>query len=216
MSSFVYSKEQARTYISRATEKFAVGLWNFMEITGRHMAAILESKAGNGKIVICCGKGNNAGSGLAMARYLINWGHDVEVWMLNEPKKLSKYARFNFEILRDSCGKFFFTGHEPESFDAALYYSDWVVDAVLGVGIDGAPRKEEAKVIRKINSIAKKVFAVDVPSGLNVDTGTPYTPTIRAAYTCTLMALKKGFLNPESADWTGEVSVVDAGLPGCF
>jgi NAD(P)H-hydrate epimerase len=91
--------------------------------------------------------------------------------------------------------------------------SVWIVDALFGTGLTrplGSPYDE---VVTQVNSSGKALLAVDIPSGLDCDTGEPFGPTIRATHTATFVAPKRGFLNPASRDWTGEVHVIDIGAP---
>ena len=91
---------------------------------------------------------------------------------------------------------------------------DWLVDALLGTGFEGAPREPIATAIRIVNSTGPPVFAVDIPSGMNADTGETAGDCILASCTATFVALKQAFLRPETQVQTGPVSVVPIGVPG--
>jgi NAD(P)H-hydrate epimerase len=89
----------------------------------------------------------------------------------------------------------------------------WIVDALFGSGLDrplGSPYDE---VVAQVNDTRHPILAIDIPSGLDCDTGEPLGPTIRATHTATFVAQKKGFLNPASSEWTGAVHVIDIGAP---
>ena len=94
-----------------------------------------------------------------------------------------------------------------------LTRAGWIVDALLGTGARGAPRDPLAGVIRVINAAARPVLAVDLPSGLDADTGETPGECVRADYTATFVALKKGFATPGAPALTGEVRVIDIGIP---
>jgi len=97
--------------------------------------------------------------------------------------------------------------------DAAFNDAEWIVDALLGTGARDEPRGLLPAVIRRINASPAKVLAVDVPSGLDCDSGQPTAHTIRAAHTCTFVAIKPGFLVRGAEEFTGVVHVVDIGVP---
>jgi NAD(P)H-hydrate epimerase len=94
-----------------------------------------------------------------------------------------------------------------------LETADWVVDALFGSGLQGPVRPPFDKIIEAINASGARVLAVDVPSGLDADTGQPQGLTIRAHHTATIAAAKKGFALPEAAAWLGQVHVIDMGAP---
>jgi NAD(P)H-hydrate epimerase len=91
--------------------------------------------------------------------------------------------------------------------------AEWVVDALFGSGLQGPVRPPFDSVIAAINGSGARVLAVDIPSGLDADTGKPMGPTIRAHHTATIATSKKGFARPEAAAWLGEVHVIDMGAP---
>jgi len=91
--------------------------------------------------------------------------------------------------------------------------AEWVVDALFGTGLKGPVRPPYDQVISAINDSLARVLAVDIPSGLDCDTGEPLGPAVRAHHTVTFVAPKAGFANPESRHWTGEVHVADIGAP---
>ena len=88
-----------------------------------------------------------------------------------------------------------------------------VVDAILGTGLTEPPRAPAARAIKRINASERPVLAVDVPSGLDCDTGEPLGPCVRATKTITFVAEKIGFANPNAADHLGEVIVAGIGCP---
>jgi NAD(P)H-hydrate epimerase len=100
-----------------------------------------------------------------------------------------------------------------EGLDSALAGCDWVVDGLLGTGASGEPRFPLDLAIQAINRAAAKRLAIDLPSGLDCDTGQPSAATVRAHHTCTFVAEKVGFAAPEAASYLGVVHVVDIGVP---
>jgi NAD(P)H-hydrate epimerase len=102
---------------------------------------------------------------------------------------------------------------DPQEIGGALAAADWVVDALLGTGTTGAVRKPYSTVIGALNASGRPVLAIDLPSGLDCDAGEPLGSCVRAAHTATLVARKLGFGNPASREWTGNVHVVEIGVP---
>ena len=94
-----------------------------------------------------------------------------------------------------------------------LAAAGWIVDALLGTGARGEVRAPLGDVITAINAAGVPVMAVDLPSGLDADTGLPARQTIRAQHTCTFVAYKPGFLAPGAEHFTGQIHVVDIGAP---
>ncbi len=198
-----------------------------MENAGRGVADVLCQLADGlpggrlGRVIVCCGKGNNAGDGFVIARHLDLRGHRVRVLVWAEARELTGDAGANFEILR-RCGvpiELFGNRHEPapghlRSGSAKLLAdANWIVDALLGTGARGEPRPPLDAVIDQINAAAAKRLAVDLPSGLDCDTGVAARHTIRADETCTFVAMKRGFLSPGADRYTGRVHVLDIGAP---
>jgi NAD(P)H-hydrate epimerase len=234
MSSFWLSRDEVRELDRRALEGFGVPGIVLMENAGRGCAELLMRLNPERKpVVILCGPGNNGGDGFVIARHLDNHGwpvlvhpvepgqhfpdrHDVDV---EQPKRgLPPDAMTNWQIVnksrlcnwpqdRASCS--FKTLYIPQDFSGC-----WIVDAMFGTGLSRSLETPYADIIeRGVNVADCPVLAVDIPSGLDCDTGQPLGPTIRATHTATFVAHKKGFLNPESHQWTGEVHVIDIGAP---
>ncbi len=195
-----------------------------MENAGRGTADVLCRLAENefggnvGRIAICCGKGNNAGDGFVVARHLDLRGHDVRVFVWADPAELTGDAGANFNILRQSGVPIDLFGNRHDAARLARQLSrvDWIVDALLGTGARGEPRPPLDAVIDQLNSASAKRLAVDLPSGLDCDTGAAARHTIRAAETCTFVAMKRGFTIPGAAQYTGRIHVLDIGAPRCL
>ena len=207
--------EQSRLLDHRATAEYGVSGLVLMENAGRGVADKLEQWGIAGPVVICCGKGNNAGDGFVAARHLDLRAHSVVVLVWADPSELTGNAAANFLIL----GK---AGIPVESFGAAhdanrlarhLAGADWIVNALLGTGARGEPRPPLGNVIDQLNAGAAKKLAVDLPSGLDCDTGRPAGHTFRTDHTCTFVAAKRGFFAPQAAEFVGRIHVLDIGAP---
>src|SRR5262249_56381620 len=105
------------------------------------------------------------------------------------------------------------TSFDETSLRTELGRADWVVDALFGNGLTGPVRAPLDRVIAAINAGPARVFAVDIPSGLDCDTGEPIGETIKAEHTATFVAMKQGFLHPHAAAWLGQVHVLDIPAP---
>lgn len=186
-----------------------------MENAGRNAAALLLQLGINGSVAICCGKGNNAGDGFVIARHLENAGVDVTVLLATPSTSLAGDAAVNFHILQQAGTRIV----EPPAdslnslWSSELARADWIVDALLGTGTQGSVREPYLTAITLINASGRKVFAIDLPSGMDCDTGQPLGACIRAQHTATFVALKPGFQIPPAADFTGQVHVIDIGVP---
>jgi NAD(P)H-hydrate epimerase len=229
MTERTITRDQARQVDRRAVEEYGMSGLVLMENAGRGVAdvvgrllAVAPSPAGgmlrkqNGpRIVVCCGKGNNAGDGFVIARHLDLRGYDVAVLLWAEPDELTGDAAANYQILAKTGVpiEVFDNRHDPARLSAALATAAWIVDALLGTGARGEPRPPLDAVIDAINAAGVPILSVDLPSGLDCDTGLPAVHAIRATVTGTFLALKAGFTAPGAGRYTGRVEVLDIGVP---
>ena len=231
MTALSMTRDEVREIDRRAVEEYAMPSIVLMENAGRGTAELLMKLGIAGPVVICAGRGNNGGDGFVVARHLENHGYAVRVLLFADPDQLRGDAAVNARILQkaetslrvfsasdaDSAAKTKgfspSVPFDPAELEAELDRADWVVDALLGTGTRGEVREPFATVIDRINGARKKVLAVDLPSGLDCDTGEPLGPCVRADQTATFVARKKGFDRPTSEQWTGQVHVIDIGIP---
>ena len=215
MPQIVISREQARKVDRRAIQQYGLAGVVLMENAGRGVVDVLEQMEIRGPVLVACGKGNNAGDGFVIARHLELRGHRVQVAMWAEPAELSGDAAVNFAILQKTDVPIHVFGdcHDADRLAALLAGADWIVDAILGTGARGEPRTPLDAVIDQLNACPARRLAVDLPSGLDCDTGQAASHTIRAAHTCTFVGLKPGFLVSGVRDFTGAVHVLDIGVP---
>lgn len=211
------SRDEVRDVDRRAIEEFGMPGVVLMENAGRGAAELLVRLGADksGPIVICAGKGNNAGDGFVIARHLENWGYPVTVLLCCAPNDLAGDAAINFRIVLAAGTPVRQLGSVLPDKGVAVELSraSWIVDALLGTGTRGTVREPFAWVINEINRSAARVLAVDLPSGLDCDAGEPLGVCVRADETATFVAPKRGFDNPSSKDWTGRVHVIDIGVP---
>lgn len=184
------------------------------------------------RMAVICGAGNNGGDGFVIARHLYNEHVDVTLYLAVNGDRLKGDARVNYEIARRMKPPILPLVSQSDLDDAAgpLSDCDVIVDALLGTGFSGQVRSPFDAIIDQVNGLAgaktnslagaktnglagAKVVAVDVPSGLDCDTGRPSNATIRADVTVTFVAPKVGFAGPQAADYVGRVVTVDIGVP---
>ncbi len=207
----VLSRNQARELDRRASAEFGVHGVVLMENAGRAAAEILCSLAVHGRVLVCCGKGNNGGDGFVIARHLANRGMKVETLLFAQPQQLTGDALTNFHILER--GQVPFRIGSLDILNQELPRTEWVVDALFGTGLQGPVQPPQDLVIEAINAWGGRVLAVDIPSGLDADSGQASGAAVRASHTVTFVASKLGFTNPAAAAWLGRVHVADIGLP---
>jgi NAD(P)H-hydrate epimerase len=209
------TRQQVRELDRRAIEEFGVPGIVLMENAGRGVAETICQLGLPGPAVICCGKGNNAGDGLVIARHLENRGLTVHVLMWAELDELPPDAAANLRIVLASGIPLdvFCLTDGMNALDAELADAGTIVDALLGTGARGEPRPPLDAVIDKLNASGRPIVAVDLPSGLDCDTGEPARHTVRATHTCTFVAPKPGLVRPASAAYVGQLHVIDIGAP---
>ncbi|HTU92670.1 MAG TPA: NAD(P)H-hydrate epimerase [Gemmataceae bacterium] len=212
----ILTREQARLLDRRAIEEFGVPGIVLMENAGRGMAELLRTLGIGDLVVLCCGKGNNGGDGFVMARHLDNAGVRVRVLLFGDPAQLSGDAAINHRIVAASgipVDVFAGPSLDEERLRRQLADADWIVDALFGSGLRGTIQPPFDRIIAAINTASVRVFAIDVPSGLDSDTGQPLGVAVQAQHTGTVAAMKKGFLQPSAAAWLGQVHLIDMGAP---
>lgn len=181
-----------------------------MENAARGVTDLLLSLGISGPVTIVCGKGNNGGDGFAIARLLQAARVPVTVEMVVPESDLSGDAKVAFDPLRGL--KVPCSPCDGDLLDR-LRQSEWILDAVLGTGTRGEVREPFARVIETINQAKRKILAVDLPSGLDCDTGQTLGMAVRADHTATFVARKQGFDLPSSVAYTGIVHVLPIGVP---
>lgn len=230
-SPLVFSREGVRRVDAAARDEFGIPTIVLMENAAmaleRACAPLLGG--GEGLALILCGPGNNGGDGLALARRLDTAGHRVVVALAASAARSTGDARTNLCIVERMGTPFAdVSAHDPRSSLDALVRRHapsgsiaLLVDALLGTGATRAPEEPIMSAVAWINAMRRasaraRVLAADIPTGMDCDTGLPLTPggaVVRADVTVTFAGLKRGFLDPRSREFTGEVVVGDIGAP---
>jgi NAD(P)H-hydrate epimerase len=203
----IYSAAQARALDAWEIEKRRVPGFTLMTRAAEAALKILVARWPQARrVAVVCGAGNNGGDGYVFARLARAAGLDALVLAGAPPDKLGGDARRAQE-------EWLATGGSAHPFAAdALSGSDLIVDALLGIGITGAPRPEALTVIRAINAARRPVLALDIPSGVNADSGVVHEAAVRAEITVTFVALKSGLFLGAGPEHAGVVLLDDLGI----
>ncbi len=173
------------------------------------------------RVLVLCGPGNNGGDGGVVARHLDAWGFPVRVIWFARNEQIRGDAALQWSVLRKSGVQqsAWFDEHaadiesDASGLDAVLAEADWLVDGLLGTGLSRPVEGPLLRVIEAINGSGKPIFALELPSGLDADSGRPLGAAVRACATATFVAPKLGFGAAGAASYTGAVAVIDIGLP---
>lgn len=210
-SSIRLTREQSRAVDKIAAEKYRMPTIILMENAARAVtdkAIQIIGKQTKNRILILCGPGNNGGDGLAAARHLHNRGVDVQILLLADSAKYKGDALINWQIIQ--AMQIRTEPIRPELITNASL----IIDALFGTGLTEAPRAPFPKIAGAINQSQIPVLAVDIPSGLDCDTGLPLGPVaLRAHHTVTFVAEKIGFAKLEAKQYVGQLSITDIGCP---
>ena len=213
------TKEQVRAVDSWAINTLGIPGVVLMENAGRSCAELIKDKLkdiAHPKVCIFCGTGNNGGDGYVIARHLSNSGFEVVVVICGNREKVKGDAKINLDIL-ERLGRpieqlNLRDGDVPAQVKAFAADADMLVDALFGTGLSGQLSDEYKQLIDSINACDCPILAVDIPSGLGCDSGQPLGAAVRANYTVTFVAVKKGFASESAAKYTGEIFVASIGV----
>ena len=191
-----------------------------MEHAGTAVARAARDLLGPGPAHVClvCGKGANGGDGFVAARWLARWGFVPEVFLVGARDEVGGDARVNLDLLGRLNIKVETLAEEPDLvlLAGSLRRCRLVVDALLGTGGAGPPRGIHAAAIRHVTASRLPILSVDVPSGLNADTGECFDPHLMADLTVTFGAWKRGLALAPGSAAAGRVELIDIGLPAAL
>lgn len=210
------SREESRRVDALAQERFGLPGDLLMENAGGATARFALSRcstASSRAMLVLCGPGNNGGDGFVAARHLLGSG-EVEVHSLVDPQRLRGDARRNFERW-SALGERTFVGTPIESLSSWLdsHPDGLVIDALFGIGLDRPMDGLAAEWARCLRSRARRVLAVDIPSGLDCDDGTILGEAVRATWTLSFVAPKLGFTRGRGPELCGEITIATIGFP---
>ncbi|UCE99633.1 MAG: NAD(P)H-hydrate epimerase [Planctomycetota bacterium] len=215
----VMTREEVRAFDSWAINTLGIPGAVLMENAGRSCSEFIKEKlagVARPKVCIFCGTGNNGGDGYVIARHLLNSGFEVVVVLCGDRGKIKEAAKTNLDVLeglgqpieelrleKDNIGE------HVESFACDC---DMVVDGLFGTGLSGRLSDKYKELIEGINGLNYPILAVDIPSGLDCDSGAVLGAAIRARWTVTFVAVKKGFTTEAATAYTGEIYVASIGV----
>ena len=216
----ILSRAQVRACDGVAIERYEINGLVLMENAGGAAARYIQSllqEIGGRRVGIIAGAGNNAGDGFVVARHLVNEGIQVVVLICVDRERFKGDARSNLIIIEHMEIPIQYPDSDSapavaKAIQTVGEESDMMVDALLGTGTSGPPREPFHTAIETINKLDLPVVALDIPSGLDCDSGEPLEIAIRADHTITFAALKKGFGNPEAEQYTGDVTLASIGI----
>ena len=214
----IATSEEMRNIDRLAAEEYGLPELLLMESAGHRVAQAMEHLLGTvaGKtICVLAGSGNNGGDAFAAARYLSNMGAKIKIFLTCEPEHLKTTAS-RMKKTTDKMGLEVHRLEEDRDWNRlhlALKFTDAVLDGILGTGFNGELKKKVLRLIEEVNEAGKKVLAIDIPSGVEADTGRVSTVAVMADMTLTLGLPKVGHLLSPGADMTGQLIVDDIGIP---
>ncbi|MBI3244677.1 MAG: NAD(P)H-hydrate epimerase [Chloroflexi bacterium] len=190
-------------------EEYSILLIQMMENAGRNLAEqarrMLDGQLAGRHIVVLCGAGNNGGGGMVAARHLHNRGASVRVKFVGDPARLKDVPAHQWRILQAM--------DLAKNDDPDLAQADLIIDALIGYGLSGDPRRATAEWIVQANLSGRPILALDTPSGLDATTGVPGSPCIRANATLTLALPKAGLLQVNARHFVGGLYLADISVP---
>ena len=214
----ILTRQQARQVDQLAAREYGISSLALMEEAGRKSALLLDElhlDQDPRSALVVCGKGDNGGDGLVMARHLQQLGYGVTVVLGHPDGMLSVDTRANLRRLQDDpLPGITLLRHETTREKMELLKGAcWLIDAMLGTGSRGDPRSPTDDAIRWLNERDDRRVALDLPSGLDCDSGEIGTPCFQAGQTFTFVAPKPGLLLESSRPQVGQIHVIDIGIP---
>lgn len=210
--------DEIKSIEKQAIEEYGIPSIVLMENAGSEVArqiGVIMGRLKNKKIGILAGKGNNGGDGYVVARHLHNQGAKVKVFLIGSKSEVSGDSLKNLEILSNMGIDVIEVIHDGDwnKVKIAMNFTDCLVDALVGTGFTGQLQGNMAQVVESINKSNKTIIAIDIPSGVNGDTGQINGMAVRAHHTITFSLPKQGLLLYPGASYTGDLSVADIGIP---
>ncbi len=203
----LYLAEQARKIDRIAIEKKGIPGIDLMRKAGLAVFELIQANYSNYDLIVFCGAGNNAGDGYVIAKLALKSKIKVEVYYLSNPDQLKNDVLLAYQ---DFCN----VGGVCKKFTFNINLNDCiVVDSLLGTGLDREVKGQYADAIKLINQSQCPVIAVDIPSGLNADTGRIMGCAVKADYTVSFIALKQGLFTGDAAEHCGKISYNSLNIP---
>lgn len=203
------SAQQMREIDRQTIENFGIGGDILMETAGLSVVRAIAARFPGKRALIFCGSGNNGGDGMVIARHLNRLGTEATVLLLGKPREPSR----PLEILKKTGGAVLHAGDCGGSFSELLKETDLVVDAILGTGTDKPVTGVIGQAIEEINGSGKPVVSVDIPSGIDGNSGHIMGRAVKADLTVAIGLVKHGLLLAPGTEYAGRIEVADIGFP---
>lgn len=211
---FLLTAEEMRKIEQFQMKEIGIPETIWMEHAGKRVAdKIMEDFPKPQKAVVLAGTGKNGGDGMVVARHLLFAGWDVRVWITGSPSKFPDVASIFYQIVQRRTKIYFYPTDDEQKLIKQLKDANVVVDALIGIGIKKTLYPETEAFIELVNKQHQgKVYAIDIPSGVNADTGEVSSTAIKADVTITMGYPKWGHFLPQGAKYRGELWLADIGL----
>ncbi|MCF7857780.1 MAG: NAD(P)H-hydrate dehydratase [Candidatus Cloacimonetes bacterium] len=206
---YVLSRNEMYAIDKFTMNKVGISSEQLMENAGKGCSEFINDLLKyESKIALFCGSGNNGGDGFVIARYLKKWDYKPEIFLLGNSAKMSHVTKLNYE----KCLELDIPVTKLIDAIADLSKFELIIDAIFGIGLKGQIKGFTSEVIKKINSSGKPLVSIDIASGIDADTGQTEHSVI-ADFTLTMAAIKYGHLLGKGRENSGEVLVIDIGVP---
>lgn len=212
----IFNSNKCKSMDEEAIKKYGIPSIILMENAARGIFEDIHKEWNS--FLVLCGKGNNGGDGLALARQLITEGKNVKVFIISNDDNYSTDFKTNYEILKKIIGKDKISyirckDDIKEEFVKDLSEYDVTIDGIFGVGLNRRLDSWIQDVINNINMYSRFIVALDVPSGLDCNLGIELDTAVKANITYTFEVIKRGFLSYNAFKYTGEIKVIKIGIP---
>lgn len=199
----LFTAAESRELDKRTIEEFGIDGFTLMEIAGTRVADyILQQYSTPAKGLIVCGRGNNAGDALVVSRLLAEYGFNLTVVFVDGDENLSPDCKKNYQLLKTLNSPSIAFKNISEAF---TYSYDFIVDGMLGTGLNTEVQSSYKNAIKLVNKLSSKKFSLDVPSGLHADDGNILGLAVKADVTFALGTLKRGYYYNNGYEYCGEI-----------
>lgn len=214
---YVLTPEQMRIADETAIKKIGISGSILMENAAVSSAAIiefelLENELFDPEILVLCGSGNNGGDGFAIARHLSNKGYFVDIYLIGSVSKMSQETLANYNIC-EKMGFNIINISNEKQLDKLRFDYDVIIDSMIGVGGSENLRGIVIPILKKVNEQISYRIAIDVPTGLNSDSGFSHPDCFNADLTTTMFAVKSGMFRNDGLNKCGIINIADLGAP---
>jgi len=205
----LYQTEQVRELEQLAQSRFGLGSELLMQRAGKAAFDFLHKRWPQvQRLAVFCGAGNNGGDGYVTALHAHERGLKVVIWQLGDPNRLQDAAKLAYEACASAQMDI-----RPFHTEADLGHPELLIDAICGIGVKGFLRDETIAAIEKMQRLGVPIFSIDLPTGIEADTGKSLGAAVHATATMTFIGLKIGLLTGQGIAYAGEVAVSDLQLP---